>query len=142
MTIENSRTPSGGVVVIGSLSQATRERLVKAADGKIAKISDAPLTHVVEKTGVNLRKFSERINKVVGTEGVVAPMLADEEGNRLLPTGRMQVRFKEPPTDNFLTSFASGITLNLPNATSGPPSRSSSRFVRTTRVTSRTLRWS
>jgi hypothetical protein len=106
MTIENSRTPSGGVVVIGSLSQATRERLVKAADGKIAKISDAPLTHVVEKTGVNLRKFSERINKVVGTEGVVAPMLADEEGNRLLPTGRMQVRFKEPPTDNFLTSFA------------------------------------
>jgi len=74
MTIENSRTPSGGVVVIGSLSQATRERLVKAADGKIAKISDAPLTHVVEKTGVNLRKFSERINKVVGTEGVVAPI--------------------------------------------------------------------
>ena len=106
MTIENSRTPSGGVVVIGSLSQATRERLVKAADGKIAKISDAPLTHVVEKTGVNLHKFSERINKVVGTEGVVAPMLVDEEGNRLLPTGRMQVRFKEPPTDNFLTSFA------------------------------------
>jgi hypothetical protein len=106
MSTENTRTPSGGVVVIGSLSQATQDRIAKAADGKIEKVSDAPLTHVVEKTGVDLRRFSERINKVVGTEGIVAPMLTDDEGNRLLPTGRMQVRFKEPPTDKFLSSFA------------------------------------
>jgi hypothetical protein len=55
---------------------------------------------------VDLRQFSERINEVVGTEGVVAPLLADDEGNKLLPTGRMQVRFKEPPTERFLASFA------------------------------------
>ena len=106
MTTENSRTPSGGVVIIGSLSPETQERLEKAADGKIAKVSGAPLTHVVEMPGVDLRKFSQRINKVVGTEGVVAPMLADDEGNQLLPTGTMQVRFKVAPTDNFLASFA------------------------------------
>lgn len=106
MTVQNSRTPSGGIVVIGSLSPETQQRLEKAAEGKIAKVAGAPLTHVVEMAGVDLRKFSAQINKLVGKEGVVAPILADDEGNRLLPTGRVQVRFKEEPTDNFLASFA------------------------------------
>jgi hypothetical protein len=105
MAADNTRVPAGGVVIIGSLSKATQERLAKETDGKLAQLSDSPLTHVVETTG-NLRKFSERINKVVGKEGVVAPMLADNEGNRLFPTGRMQVRFKQPPTDNVLSRFA------------------------------------
>jgi hypothetical protein len=106
MTTQNSRVPAGGVVVIGSLSKATQDRLEKAAGGKFAKVADSPLTHMVETSGGDLRKFSERINKVVGTEGVVAPMLADDEGNRLLPTGTMQVRFKSPPTDDLLAAFA------------------------------------
>jgi hypothetical protein len=106
MTIENSRVPAGGVVIIGSLSKATQDRLEKTADGKFAKLADSPLTHVVETSAGDLRKFSERINKVVGSEGVVAPMLADDEGNRLFPTGRMQVRFKQPPTDDLLSDFA------------------------------------
>jgi hypothetical protein len=106
MTTEDTRVPAGGVVIIGSLSKATQERLAKATDGKLAQISDSPLTHAVETSVSNLRKFSERINKVVGTEGVVAPMLADNEGNRLFPTGRMQVRFKQPPSDHSLTDFA------------------------------------
>lgn len=106
MTIEDTRVPAGGVVIIGSLSKATQARLTKAGAGKLAKISNAPLTHVVEKTGGDLRKFSDRINKVVGTEGVVAPMLADGEGNQLFPTGKLQVRFKERPSDKVLTSFA------------------------------------
>lgn len=106
MTTQNSRVPAGGVVVIGSLSKATQDRLEKAANGKFAKVADSPLTHMVEISGGDLRKFSERINKVVGTEGVVAPMLADDEGNRLLPTGTMQVRFKSPPSDDLLADFA------------------------------------
>jgi hypothetical protein len=106
MGIEDTRIPKGGVVVIGSLSGATQERLAKAAEGKIERISEAPLTQVVEKTGVNLRKLSERINEVVGSEGIVAPLFSDAEGNRLLPTGRVQVRFKQPLTDHSLTDFA------------------------------------
>lgn len=105
MSTENTRVPAGGVVIIGSLSKETQDRLAEATDGKLAQVPNSPLTHMVETTG-NLREFSERINKVVGTEGVVAPMLADDEGNRLLPTGRMQVRFKQPPSDSVLTRFA------------------------------------
>ncbi|MET4209154.1 hypothetical protein [Bradyrhizobium sp. LA2.1] len=106
MTSDGSRTPSGGIVIIGSLSPETQEQLAKVADCKIATVSGAPQTHVLETTGVDLRRLSERVNKVVGTEGVVAPILADDEGNRLLPTGRMQVRFKEAPTDKVLQTFA------------------------------------
>ncbi|MBR1269486.1 hypothetical protein JQ629_18400 [Bradyrhizobium sp. AUGA SZCCT0222] len=106
MATENSRVPAGGVVVIGALSKATQDRLEKAADGKLAKVADSPPTHVVETSGSDLRKLSERINKVVGMEGIVAPMLADGEGNRLLPTGTMQVRFKSPPSDDLLADFA------------------------------------
>jgi hypothetical protein len=106
MATQNSRVPAGGVVVIGALSKATQDRLEKGAHGKFAKVADSPLTQMVEISGGDLRKISEQINKVVGTEGVVAPMLADDEGNRLLPTGTMQVRFKSAPSDDLLADFA------------------------------------
>ena len=106
MTVNDARTPAGGVVIIGPLSDATQVRLTKAAHGKLRKVSDSPLTQVLEKADGNLRQLSKRINQLVGTEGVVAPMLADPEGNQLFPTGKLQVRFKEPPSEKSLTSFA------------------------------------
>lgn len=112
MAIEDSRVPKGGVVIIGSLSGATQERLAKAADGKIEKISGAPFTQVVKKSG-NLRKLSERLNEVVGSEGIVAPLFSDAEGNRLFPTGRLQVRFKQPLTDTYLSDFAKRHNVDL-----------------------------
>jgi len=105
MFTESKRVPKGGVVIIGSLSDATRERVAKET-GEPTKTIGSPLTHVIETTATNLRKLSQKINKVVGTEAVVAPLLADGEGNQLVPTGRMQVRFKEPPSDKSLAAFA------------------------------------
>ena len=105
MSIEHRRVPSGGLAIIGSLSKATQERVAKEA-GRPPETIDAPLTHVIATTETDMRKLSERINKLVGTEAVVAPLLADDQGNRLVPTGRMQVRFKEPLSDSSLSAFA------------------------------------
>jgi hypothetical protein len=106
MKISDTRVPAGGVVVIGPLSKGTESRLMRAATGKLAKIPGTPPTHVVESKAGDPRKLWERINKLVGDEGVVAPVLVDDEGNRLLPTGRLQVRFEQPPSDEALAKFA------------------------------------
>jgi hypothetical protein len=103
---EAKRVPSGGVAVIGAISDETKSRLTKAVRGKLDKVSEAPLTHVLETKSGDLRALSDRINKVVGTEGVVAPLLTDDDGNRLFPTGSLQVRFKDQPSDDQLAGFA------------------------------------
>lgn len=113
MSIEDSRFPKGGVVVIGSLSGATQERLAQATDGNVRQVPGAPLTHIVEKPGTDLRKLSQRINGVVGSEGIVAPIFTDAEGNSLLPTGSLQVRFKQAVTDSSLDEFATRHNVKL-----------------------------
>ena len=113
MKSADKRVPAGGVIVIGSLSSETEARLTKAVPGKLAKISDSPPTHVLETTTDDLRKFSERINNMVGNEGVVAPLLLDQDGNRLFPTGHLQVRFREALSDDVLVRFAKRHQLDL-----------------------------
>src|SRR4051812_2424683 len=76
------------------------------ASGPIAKVSNTPPTLVIEGQSGDPRALCERINQVVGSEGVVAPLLVDDEGNRLFPTGHLQVRFEEPPSDGTLSAFA------------------------------------
>jgi hypothetical protein len=100
------RVPAGGVAVIGPISEKTKSRLTQAVSGTFAKVSEAPLTHVLETECSDLRALSDQINKVVGAEGVVAPLLTDDDGNVLFPTGSLQVRFKDQPSDDQLSSFA------------------------------------
>jgi hypothetical protein len=107
------RHPGSGAVVIGPLSKATQSRLSKATPGKLAKIAGAPDTVVVENDGDDPRRLCEKLNEVVGTEGIVAPVLVDEEGNKLLPTGRFQVRFKKTPSGQQLASFAARHNVDL-----------------------------
>jgi hypothetical protein len=101
-----TRNPSGGAVVIGTLSPETMARLTKAAPGPVTKVSEAPPTLVIGGKAEDARRLCERINQVVGAEGVVAPLLADADGNRLFPTGHLQVRFEDEPSDGMLSVFA------------------------------------
>ena len=112
MTSEGKRVPAGGVVVIGPLSEETQALLGKAAHGKLAKIAESPMTQVVEGAS-DVRALTDRISKIVGNEGVVAPLFVDDAGHQLFPTGRMQVRFKQPPSDAILTNFAKRHNLEL-----------------------------
>jgi hypothetical protein len=104
MKTDHARVAAGGVAVIGHLSKATMARL--AAHGQFTKVSDDPPIHAMETTRKDLRALSEEINAVVGTEAVVSPLLSDNDGSRLVPTGQMQVRFKEPPSAEALDKFA------------------------------------
>jgi hypothetical protein len=113
MKAQPKRVPAGGVAVIGSLTEATKSRLSKTLRGELAKVSEAPLTHVVRTETDDLRALSNRVNQVVGTEGVVAPLLTDDDGNLLFPTGGLQVRFKKPPSDDQLAKFAQRYKLKL-----------------------------
>jgi hypothetical protein len=61
---------------------------------------------MVESKAEDSRALCERINDAVGPEAVVAPLLVDDEGNRLFPTGKLLVRFEERPTDDLLSAFA------------------------------------
>ena len=54
----------------------------------------------------------------------------------------MQVRFKEPPTDNFLTSFAKRHNVELAQRNKWPPQQVEFAVRSDERVTSRTSRWS
>jgi hypothetical protein len=48
----------------------------------------------------------EHVQKAVGAEAIVAPVLMDEEGHTLYPTGTVMVRFDEAPSDDGLREFA------------------------------------
>ena len=104
MKTDHARVPAGGVAVIGDLSKTTLARL--AVHGPFRKVSDDPPIHTMETTRKDLRALAEEINAVVGTEAVVSPLLSDDDGSRLVPTGQMQVRFKEPPSAEALDRFA------------------------------------
>ena len=104
MKADHARIAAGGVVVIGNLSKTTMARLT--AHGQFTKVSDDPPIHAMETTREDLRALAEEINAVVGTEAVVSPLLADDDGSRLFPTGRLQVRFKAPPSAEALDRFA------------------------------------
>ena len=70
-----TRDPRGGPVVIGTLSPETMARLTKAAPGPVTKVSEAPPTLVIGGKAEDARRLCQRINQVVGAEGVVAPFL-------------------------------------------------------------------
>lgn len=53
------------------------------------------------------------LQRLVGANAEVLPVLADDDGRELFPTGRLHVRFKSEPTDRNLKSFAKRHGLKL-----------------------------
>jgi hypothetical protein len=72
-------------------------------------------TFVVEAKSGDPRAICEKVSEIVGNEGIVAPLLVDDEGHQLIPTGHLQVRFKQPPTDDSLAAFAQQHRLSAAN---------------------------
>ena len=99
-----ARTPVEGAVVIGRLSTATRARLERAA-GAVAQVGEQPPMVLVDGAG-SPRALCARLNELVGAEGYAAPVLADSDGNRLFPTGQIQVRFGQPVDEERLAALA------------------------------------
>ena len=103
----NSRAPAkDAVVIIGAVSKAVRDKLVKAVHGKIAPLANVADTLVLEAKAEEPRKLFRKLNDIVGDNAVVAPVLVDQDGNRLFPTGRLQVRFKDASDESWLSDFA------------------------------------
>ncbi len=55
----------------------------------------------------------ESARQALGSDCQVEPVLVDAEGRDHYPTGRLEVRFHEPPSDSDLESFASEHGLRL-----------------------------
>jgi hypothetical protein len=113
MKAGHTRTAAGGVAVIGPLSKATQARLEEGGHGRLTKASDDPPIYVLETAARDLRALTADINAIIGSEAVVTPLLTDADGNKLLPTGRLQVRFNEPPSSELLERFAKTHKLEL-----------------------------
>lgn len=103
MAVLGNRRPVRGAVIIGALSKKTSARIVKALGEKPTPRAED--TVVVQVKG-DPRSAVAEIQGIVGTEGLVAPLLEDDAGNELIPTGGIQVRFKEEPSEKKLASFA------------------------------------
>jgi hypothetical protein len=109
-----SRVPAkDAAVIIGALPKTMRSRVERTTGAKVTPLPNVADTYVVQAKPDDPRKLFNRLNDVVGDAAVVAPVLVDEDGNRLFPTGRLQVRFNKHPDDKSLSDFAKRHHLEL-----------------------------
>jgi hypothetical protein len=88
----------------GDRSEAASKRL--ASLGKIEPAESAGGVIVrLNSTAADPKAAWENVKEKVG-EIEVDPILLDESGEPHYPTGEVTVRFKEPPTEAFLSNFA------------------------------------
>jgi hypothetical protein len=108
-------------VVIGKISEKTAARIADETGASPAKDANVPNVTVLEAAKGKTQQIWKQVNDIVGGEAVVVPILEDIEGRRLLPTGRIEVRFKEPPDLTRLNAFAKRHELKLigPNRWNG-----------------------
>lgn len=71
------------------------------------------------------REAWRRLQDLIGEEARVDPVLVDEEGHHHFPTGTIQVRFLESPSDEDLESFARTHHLRLIARNKYEPAQSS-----------------
>lgn len=102
MAVIGNRKASGDVVVIGPVSADTRQKLETATGRKTRKKDRDAL--VVAAPG-DPRSAVDRVRDIVGEGCVVAPLLTDDDGNELIPTGGIQVRFLKEPSETALRRF-------------------------------------
>lgn len=107
MASSGARAPAkDAAIVLGRVSKTTQSRLAEAAGGTAAPMPDVPGAVLVTAKGRSARKLFGALNRVVGDAAVVVPVLVDRAGNRLYPTGTVQVRFKEAPQAGPIAAFA------------------------------------
>lgn len=92
-------------VVIGPLSAAMRSRIARALGASVAPVPGAKDAFVIESAPGEPRELFRKINDLVGSKALVAPVLADQDGKRLFPTGELQVRFHDVPSDDAIAAF-------------------------------------
>ena len=108
MSISAKRSPAQGAVIIGSPSAETLTRVEQAVERPLEAPPGASDTFIVKSKSGDPRAICDMVKRIVGNEGIVGPLLVDDDGNQLIPTGRIQVRFKEQLADDCLTAFAEG----------------------------------
>jgi hypothetical protein len=104
------RTPSSRLFV----APASSARSLKSrAHAQEARVSVEPLESRSDSVLVRIkggprgpRRGWERVRELAGEHTPVHPVLTDEDGNELYPTGIVQVRFHQPPADEELERFA------------------------------------
>ena len=122
MKAADSRLPAkDSVLVIGPLSDATRSDIVRAAQAEVAPLPGVEDAFVVKTKPGNPRQLFQKVNDLVGDKLLVAPVLIDKDGERLFPTGDIQVRFKTPPTDQELADFAKRLQVGAPKRNKWSP---------------------
>jgi hypothetical protein len=62
-----------------------------------------------------------QVADIVGGPAVIAPVMTDSDGNRMYPTGVVQVRFAEPPTEHEARRFGQTYGLKLQSVNKWQP---------------------
>jgi hypothetical protein len=114
-TMENKfiRSAAPGAVVIGRISEKTASRIADETGAAPVRDLNEPDTIILEESGGKTPQMWRQVNNIVGGEAVVVPILQDTEGRKLLPTGQIEVRFKEAPDTARLNAFAKRHALKL-----------------------------
>lgn len=109
-TMDPQRLPSSTEFVVnGADPDRVRGTLANSTDLDDAEIVEADQSMLVVRVG---RKSKEpktawrHLQSTLGDECVVTPALLDDSGATLYPTGTIQIRFRKPPSDDEIDSFA------------------------------------
>lgn len=96
--------------------RALTERLAKLGQAEELEGSDALLVRL-PASSTEARAAWRRLHESAGDAAVVQPVLVDEQGHPHYPTGEISVRFREPPSEDALRTFAAahGLTLRSRN---------------------------
>ncbi len=99
-------------------AEGTRGTTVQARAEKIGSLEPLEghggtfVLHLAQ-AAADARAAWESARQALGSDCQVEPVLVDAEGCDHYPTGRLEVRFHEPPSDSDLESFASEHGLRL-----------------------------
>jgi hypothetical protein len=105
----SERTPvEDAVVVVGEISEGLESRIAEASGAKVEHVPGRPDMIVVElpKTAKDSRAARQRLGQLLHGRAMIEPVLTDETGARLFPTGCIRVNFHEPQPEEMLKSFA------------------------------------
>lgn len=101
------RKPIKSEFVVWGLGREAAARIEEQLGAKVSRPSanhDLTLVDVGSASG-GADKERTKLVRLLGPL-VVENVLEDQDGNRLIPTGKVRVHFHKPPTPSMLTAFA------------------------------------
>jgi hypothetical protein len=123
------QVPSGNKFVIRprkpSLAKNLGEHTKDLGDLEALQGPDEPLwvLSTAADAGQDPKAAWERLQEALGSDIEADPALVDEEGNPLYPTGLINVRFAQAPTDQELERFSSDHDLKVQGRNKFVPSQ-------------------